>query len=114
MFLSSSEYVRRVGRTARGAAGGGLVSVLVLGRQVRLAKEIINRNAKGLPVHRVPPALPQAADGGAASALDAVREAVEDERRAERAEQKLGQGAAPVEEAEEGAEEDLEWGDEEE
>ena len=56
----------------------------------------------------------QAADGGAASALDAVREAVEDERRAERAEQKLGQGAAPVEEAEEGAEEDLEWGDEEE
>ncbi len=30
-----SEYVRRVGRTARGAGGEGVVSVLVLGRQVR-------------------------------------------------------------------------------
>ena len=29
-----SEYVRRVGRTARGAGGRGTVSVLVLGRQV--------------------------------------------------------------------------------
>ena len=29
-----SEYVRRVGRTARGAGGEGVVSVLVLGRQV--------------------------------------------------------------------------------
>ena len=30
-----SEYVRRVGRTARGAGGQGVVSVLVLGRQAR-------------------------------------------------------------------------------
>ncbi len=30
-----SEYVRRIGRTARGAGGQGVVSVLVLGRQVR-------------------------------------------------------------------------------
>ena len=30
-----SEYVRRVGRTARGAGGSGTVSILVLGRQVR-------------------------------------------------------------------------------
>ena len=30
-----SEYVRRVGRTARGAGGEGVVSVLVLGRRVR-------------------------------------------------------------------------------
>jgi superfamily II DNA/RNA helicase len=29
-----SEYVRRVGRTARGAGGQGTVSSLVLGRQV--------------------------------------------------------------------------------
>ena len=29
-----SEYVRRVGRTARGAGGKGVVSILVLGRQV--------------------------------------------------------------------------------
>lgn len=29
-----SEYVRRVGRTARGAGGKGTVSALVLGRQV--------------------------------------------------------------------------------
>lgn len=29
-----SEYIRRVGRTARGAAGTGQSSILVLGRQV--------------------------------------------------------------------------------
>lgn len=29
-----SEYVRRVGRTARGAGGQGVVTSLVLGRQV--------------------------------------------------------------------------------
>jgi ATP-dependent RNA helicase DDX18/HAS1 len=49
-----SEYVRRVGRTARGAAGKGFVSVLVMGRQVKLAQEIIDRNQKGIPVHTVP------------------------------------------------------------
>lgn len=49
-----SEYVRRVGRTARGTLGSGHVSVLVLGRQVKLAQEIINRNQKGIPVHTVP------------------------------------------------------------
>lgn len=32
-----SEYVRRVGRTARGADGYGLVTTLALGRQVRQA-----------------------------------------------------------------------------
>ena len=49
-----SEYVRRAGRTARGAGGSGTVSLLVLGRQVRLAKQILERNDKGLPLHRVP------------------------------------------------------------
>ncbi|KAG2448777.1 hypothetical protein HYH02_006129 [Chlamydomonas schloesseri] len=49
-----SEYVRRVGRTARGANGRGTVSSLVLGRQVPLAKQIIERNQKGMPVHTVP------------------------------------------------------------
>jgi ATP-dependent RNA helicase DDX18/HAS1 len=49
-----SEYVRRAGRTARGAGGQGVVSVLVLGRQVRLAKDVMERNEKGLPIHRVP------------------------------------------------------------
>ena len=29
-----SEYVRRVGRTARGATGQGTVSIIVMGRQV--------------------------------------------------------------------------------
>lgn len=53
-----SEYVRRVGRTARGAGGRGLVSILVLGRQVALAKAIIDKNQKGQPVHRVPVAIP--------------------------------------------------------
>lgn len=49
-----SEYVRRVGRTARGAGGRGVVTVLVLGKQVALAKEIMERNKAGAPVHRVP------------------------------------------------------------
>lgn len=53
-----SEYLRRVGRTTRGAGGTGLVSVLALGRQVKLAKEIIERNQGGLALHRVPAALP--------------------------------------------------------
>ena len=49
-----SEYVRRVGRTARGALGTGEVSVLVLGRQVRLAREIMRRNTRGDPVEATP------------------------------------------------------------
>lgn len=49
-----SEYVRRVGRTARGALGTGTVSVLVLGRQVRLAREIMRRNTRGDPVESTP------------------------------------------------------------
>eukprot|EP00877_Chromochloris_zofingiensis_P002029 jgi/Chrzof1/11827/Cz06g11130.t1 len=49
-----SEYVRRVGRTARGAGGRGVVSVLVIGKQVPLAQEIIARNKKGAPIHRIP------------------------------------------------------------
>jgi len=42
-----SEYVRRAGRTARGAGGSGRLTSLVLGRQVALAKEIMSRNAAG-------------------------------------------------------------------
>lgn len=53
-----SEYLRRVGRTGRGASGGGLVTVLVLGRQVKLAKDISGRNEKGLPVHALPVIMP--------------------------------------------------------
>ena len=49
-----SEYVRRAGRTARGAGGRGTVSVLVLGRQVPLAKEIMAGNEKGQPIHKLP------------------------------------------------------------
>ena len=49
-----SEYVRRVGRTARGAGGQGLVTVLVLGRQNKLAQDVIGRNQRGLPVHALP------------------------------------------------------------
>jgi ATP-dependent RNA helicase DDX18/HAS1 len=61
-----SEYVRRVGRTARGAGGQGVVTVLVLGRQVKLAQDVIGRNAKGLPVHALPAVM-------AASGMPAVQ-----------------------------------------
>eukprot|EP00889_Picochlorum_renovo_P000435 jgi/Picre1/27465/NNA_000432.t1 len=53
-----SEYVRRVGRTARGAGGEGVVTVLVLGRQVKLAQHVSSRNQKGLPVHAIPSVIP--------------------------------------------------------
>lgn len=49
-----SEYVRRVGRTARGARGEGKAFVFVVGKQVTLARRIIERNQKGHPVHDVP------------------------------------------------------------
>ncbi|KAK9838223.1 hypothetical protein WJX84_007751 [Apatococcus fuscideae] len=49
-----SEYIRRVGRTARGAAGTGQSSILVLGRQVQLAQQIVERNNNGMRVHRAP------------------------------------------------------------
>lgn len=49
-----SEYLRRAGRTARGAAGKGVVSMLVLGRQVKLAKQILERNESGQPLHQPP------------------------------------------------------------
>jgi ATP-dependent RNA helicase DDX18/HAS1 len=50
----ASEYVRRVGRTGRGAGGTGRATLLVLGKQVRLAREIMARNARGDPVEALP------------------------------------------------------------
>ena len=44
----------RAGRTARGASQGGLVSILVLGRQLKLARQIVRRNARELPIHSLP------------------------------------------------------------
>jgi ATP-dependent RNA helicase DDX18/HAS1 len=49
-----SEYVRRVGRTARGALGTGTVTALVIGRQLKLAREIMRRNSRGDPVEGTP------------------------------------------------------------
>lgn len=49
-----SEYVRRVGRTARGAEGKGKAFIFVVGKQVSLARRIIERNRKGHPLHDVP------------------------------------------------------------
>ncbi|GAB2294200.1 hypothetical protein Dimus_028418 [Dionaea muscipula] len=49
-----SEYVRRVGRTARGAGGRGKAFVFVVGKQVSLARRIMDRNQKGHPLHQVP------------------------------------------------------------
>ncbi|CAI9089032.1 OLC1v1023519C1 [Oldenlandia corymbosa var. corymbosa] len=51
-----SEYVRRVGRTARGAGGKGKAFIFVVGKQVSLARRIIERNKKGHPLHDVPSA----------------------------------------------------------
>lgn len=51
-----SEYVRRVGRTARGAGGMGKAFVFVVGKQVSLARRIMERNSKGHPLHDVPAA----------------------------------------------------------
>eukprot|EP00850_Spirogloea_muscicola_P019744 SM000198S05315 [mRNA] locus=s198:2994:6740:- [translate_table: standard] len=49
-----SEYVRRVGRTARGAGGTGKVFDFALGKQVSLARHIMSKNEKGQPIHAVP------------------------------------------------------------
>lgn len=49
-----SEYVRRAGRTSRGTNAGGNVSLLVLGRQVKVARQIIARNQRQLPIHKLP------------------------------------------------------------
>eukprot|EP00257_Ricinus_communis_P016557 XP_015574759.1 DEAD-box ATP-dependent RNA helicase 50 [Ricinus communis] len=51
-----SEYVRRVGRTARGANGKGKAFIFVVGKQVSLAQKIMERNQKGHPLHDVPSA----------------------------------------------------------
>lgn len=51
-----SEYVRRVGRTARGVAGKGKAFIFVVGKQVSLARRILERNRKGHPLHDVPSA----------------------------------------------------------
>ncbi|KAK2446870.1 DEA(D/H)-box RNA helicase family protein [Trifolium repens] len=51
-----SEYVRRVGRTARGARGQGKAFIFVVGKQVSLANKIMERNRKGHPLHDVPSA----------------------------------------------------------
>ncbi|KAF8039392.1 hypothetical protein BT93_B1811 [Corymbia citriodora subsp. variegata] len=51
-----SEYVRRVGRTARGAGGTGKAFVFAVGKQVFLARRIMERNRKGHPLHDVPSA----------------------------------------------------------
>jgi len=51
-----SEYVRRAGRTARGAQGEGLVTVLALGRHVPIARNLIMRNQRGEPIHPPPEA----------------------------------------------------------
>ncbi|KAL3354111.1 hypothetical protein AABB24_018655 [Solanum stoloniferum] len=49
-----SEYVRRVGRTARGAGGKGKAFIFVVGKQVSLARRVMERNSKGHPLHDVP------------------------------------------------------------
>lgn len=49
-----SEYVRRVGRTARGAGGMGKAFIFVVGKQVSLAQKVVDRNRKGHPLHDVP------------------------------------------------------------
>lgn len=50
------EYVRHVGRTARGARGTGTAFVFVVRQQISLARRIMERNKKGHPLHDVPSA----------------------------------------------------------
>ena len=49
-----SEYLRRAGRTARGKDGTGRVSVLVLGRQVPLARGVVEMSRSGTPLTAEP------------------------------------------------------------
>ncbi|KAK9822358.1 hypothetical protein WJX81_001173 [Elliptochloris bilobata] len=49
-----SEYVRRAGRTSRGAGNRGTVTILALGRQVPLARQVLHRSEQGLPLHKLP------------------------------------------------------------
>ncbi|KAM7268644.1 hypothetical protein ACFE04_010810 [Oxalis oulophora] len=51
-----SEYVRRVGRTARGVGANGKAFIFVVGKQVSLARRIMERNQRGHPLHDVPSA----------------------------------------------------------
>ena len=70
----AAEYVRRVGRTARGAGGTGRATLLVLGRQLPLAREIMARNARGDPLEPIPLASKAAAERN--TAADDDREAL--------------------------------------
>ncbi|KAM0830447.1 hypothetical protein ACQ4PT_066200 [Festuca glaucescens] len=49
-----SEYVRSVGRTARGASGNSKAFVFTVGKQVSLARRVMERNLKGHQLHDVP------------------------------------------------------------
>eukprot|EP00252_Welwitschia_mirabilis_P011482 TRINITY_DN25740_c0_g1_i1.p1 TRINITY_DN25740_c0_g1~~TRINITY_DN25740_c0_g1_i1.p1 ORF type:complete len:604 (+),score=98.03 TRINITY_DN25740_c0_g1_i1:156-1967(+) len=51
-----SEYVRRVGRTAR-AGTSGKAFLFVVGKQVSLAGHLLHRNQKGHPLHPLPSSL---------------------------------------------------------
>ena len=45
-----SEYVRRVGTTARGAGGQGMAFIVVVGKQASFAGRMLERNRKGHPL----------------------------------------------------------------
>ena len=49
-----SEYLRRAGRTARGLDGTGRVSILALGRQVPLARGVVEMGRSGSPLTSEP------------------------------------------------------------
>ena len=74
----ASEYMRRVGRTAR-AGRRGLMTALVAGRQLPLARGIIASNRRGDRLHGLPDAADTASDhrdtGAAASARSPPRRA---------------------------------------
>lgn len=52
-FYLSGEYVRRVGRTGR-AGRRGTVTVLVHGRQVPIAKQVLGASIEGKKIEPVP------------------------------------------------------------
>jgi ATP-dependent RNA helicase DDX18/HAS1 len=54
MWCSSTTPATRASTWARGASGNGKAFVFAVGKQVSLARRVMERNMKGHPLHDVP------------------------------------------------------------